>query len=127
MLFVKMMLLFQCIQIFTLYHMAPPTYGDYIYPDWAIGMGWTINAMALVPLPVLAAYSIYCQKGSFQQVSSQSRTLQGARKDTSHIPPVGICIGFSRGRSLSEKHVPKPLSEILRFQVVVMSSGLYHK
>lgn len=40
-------LLFLCIMY------APPTCGDYVYPDWAINMGWVLCLSSIIWLPLL--------------------------------------------------------------------------
>ncbi|CAH1777693.1 unnamed protein product [Owenia fusiformis] len=38
---------------------VPVTYGDYTYPDWAIGVGWILAVVSFVPIPEYACYRIY--------------------------------------------------------------------
>lgn len=47
--------------------MVPPAYGDYNYPGWAIGFGWTVAMCSVLPMPVVAIYKICKAKGTFSQ------------------------------------------------------------
>ncbi|XP_042891761.1 sodium- and chloride-dependent GABA transporter ine-like [Penaeus japonicus] len=54
------------IWVFSLVDYKEPTFnkGKYIYPDWAIGLGWIIASMSIVPTPVLAVLEVTRAKGS---------------------------------------------------------------
>nr|XP_027223828.1 sodium- and chloride-dependent GABA transporter ine-like [Penaeus vannamei] len=54
------------IWIFSLVDYKNPTYdnGKYKYPDWAIGVGWVIASLSILPTPVLAVVEITRAKGS---------------------------------------------------------------
>jgi len=43
---------------------TPVTYGDYEYPNWAIGIGWIYALVSIVPLPLIAIIKICQEKGS---------------------------------------------------------------
>jgi len=46
----------------------PLTYGDYIYPGWAICVCWLLTMSSILWVPGYAAYFFLCQtKGTFQQ------------------------------------------------------------
>ena len=49
---------------------TPVTYGDYIYPGWAIAMGWVFALFSIVPLPIVAIYKVAVAKGTLWQVGS---------------------------------------------------------
>ena len=49
---------------------APPAYGKYIYPHWAVIMGWLIAAASLVPIPVYMIYKMYSTPGTLEEVNS---------------------------------------------------------
>ena len=49
--------------------LGPVTYGDYIYPDWAIVVGWLLATVSMFPIPFMACYQIYYGSGSLTQVS----------------------------------------------------------
>ncbi|XP_037786875.1 sodium- and chloride-dependent GABA transporter ine-like [Penaeus monodon] len=54
------------IWIFSLVDYKNPTYdkGKYKYPDWAIGTGWIIASLSILPTPILAVVEITRAKGS---------------------------------------------------------------
>ncbi|XP_065315721.1 sodium- and chloride-dependent glycine transporter 2-like [Gordionus sp. m RMFG-2023] len=45
-----------------LYH-VPIKYGNYIYPQWSIRMGWAISCFSLIPIPIYAICYLYCFPG----------------------------------------------------------------
>ncbi len=46
------------------------TYGDYIFPSWAEGIGWGIAALSLVCIPIGMVNALYHAQGNtFLQVS----------------------------------------------------------
>ena len=36
-----------------------PKYGSYEYPDWAMAVGWMVGFASVVPIPLLAAHSLF--------------------------------------------------------------------
>ncbi|XP_064621443.1 sodium- and chloride-dependent glycine transporter 1-like [Lineus longissimus] len=44
-----------------------PTYGDYVYPTWAIGFGWFLAIISLTPLPIVMVKEMMQKEGSFLQ------------------------------------------------------------
>ena len=45
---------------FAIFTYAPPAYGGYEYPPWAVNLGWMIAASSLVPIPiVINIYSLF--------------------------------------------------------------------
>ena len=67
----------QMVLIFTLVKFSQPTYGDYTYPPWAVGLGWFIAVISLIPIPLLAVVKLIGSKGPISQVSlSISKLLQ---------------------------------------------------
>jgi len=56
------MLVYSCV------NMVPPKYGEYVYPQWAIGFGWVVALCSIVPMPAVAVYRIVMAKGSLMQV-----------------------------------------------------------
>ena len=52
--------------------MDRPTYGDYIYPEGAIVVGWIIAFISLIPIPVLAIHELCTREGPFVEVSGYS-------------------------------------------------------
>ncbi|CAK9303329.1 unnamed protein product [Gordionus sp. m RMFG-2023] len=46
-----------------LYH-VPIYYGNYVYPQWSIRMGWAISCISLIPIPIYAiCYLYFCLPG----------------------------------------------------------------
>ncbi|KAK7082302.1 hypothetical protein SK128_004895 [Halocaridina rubra] len=58
--------LIMAIWIFSIVDHERPTYnkGEYNYPDWAIGIGWVIASLSIVPIPVFAVIAVYKAKGA---------------------------------------------------------------
>ncbi|XP_067651004.1 sodium- and chloride-dependent glycine transporter 2-like [Haliotis asinina] len=52
-----------------LFWFQPPTYGDYQYPWVCQVAGWILATMSVIPVPVMAAVTLYKAKGSFMDVS----------------------------------------------------------
>ncbi|XP_078599396.1 sodium-dependent serotonin transporter-like [Branchiostoma floridae x Branchiostoma japonicum] len=44
-----------------------PVYGDYVYPGWAVGVGWGITGSSLVCIPLYAMYKFIMTPGTLQQ------------------------------------------------------------
>ncbi|KAI8507505.1 Sodium-dependent serotonin transporter [Branchiostoma belcheri] len=44
-----------------------PVYGDYVYPGWAVGVGWGITGSSLVCIPLYAMYKFIITPGNLQQ------------------------------------------------------------
>lgn len=49
---------------FSITTLQPVTYGDYHYPEWAIGVGWIFALCSMVPVPVVAIIYIAREKGT---------------------------------------------------------------
>ncbi|XP_036918850.1 sodium-dependent dopamine transporter [Sturnira hondurensis] len=45
----------------------PPHYGDYVFPEWANALGWTIAASSMSMVPIYAAYKFYSLPGSLRE------------------------------------------------------------
>ncbi|CAG0894999.1 unnamed protein product [Darwinula stevensoni] len=43
------------------------TYGDYQYPDWAVGLGWIAAFSSMIWIPVYAIYKVSSSQGTFWQ------------------------------------------------------------
>ena len=52
----------------TLTKVQVPTYGDYVFPNWAVGLGWLIALLSVIPIPAFAVIEMIKAKGSFMQV-----------------------------------------------------------
>ncbi|XP_048247906.1 sodium- and chloride-dependent glycine transporter 2-like [Haliotis rufescens] len=48
-----------------LWQFKPPTYGDYQYPWVCRIAGWILASLPVIPVPVIAAVTVYKAKGSF--------------------------------------------------------------
>ncbi|XP_067652097.1 sodium- and chloride-dependent betaine transporter-like isoform X2 [Haliotis asinina] len=58
----------------TLVSYKPPTYGEYSYPEAAVGVGWFIAMVTILPIPVIMVIQILKAEGSFvQRVKSAIR------------------------------------------------------
>ncbi|XP_048251436.1 sodium- and chloride-dependent glycine transporter 1-like [Haliotis rufescens] len=53
--------------ISTLMKYAPPTYGSYVYPEYAATIGWTIASISCVPFVVMMFVAIYREEGTIVQ------------------------------------------------------------
>lgn len=52
----------------------PLKYGKYVYPGWAVGIGWAITLFVMLQIPFWAAVSIYRAPGNtFLQVWTRLR------------------------------------------------------
>jgi len=49
--------------LFVLIGYQDVTYGSYIYPEWAILMGWAIAVASIIPLPIVAVFVVYKTPG----------------------------------------------------------------
>jgi solute carrier family 6 GABA transporter-like protein 6/8/11/12/13 len=56
-------LLILAIMIFNWVSYSPVTYGDYVFPSWAEGIGWGIASLSLICIPAGMALAIYRAKG----------------------------------------------------------------
>jgi len=52
------------IWIFSLIDYERPTYGSYRYPEWAIGLGWWLASLSILPIPVCAGLALWQAPGS---------------------------------------------------------------
>ncbi|ESO88414.1 hypothetical protein LOTGIDRAFT_219163 [Lottia gigantea] len=55
------------IWLFSVITLKPVTYGDYEYPPWAIGLGWSVGLVSLIPIPLCMVVQIYNEKGPILQ------------------------------------------------------------
>jgi hypothetical protein len=72
--------------------MAPPTYGSYVYPGWAIALGWIIAMCSIVPMPAVAVYRIAMAKGSLCQVSSTDCLLLIKHNGKNDLKTQRVCL-----------------------------------
>ncbi|XP_066964111.1 uncharacterized protein [Macrobrachium rosenbergii] len=59
-------LLIMAIWIFSIVDYKRPTYnnGEYQFPDWAVGMGWVIASLSIVPIPIFAVIAVWKAEGT---------------------------------------------------------------
>ncbi|KAK2164943.1 hypothetical protein LSH36_57g04062 [Paralvinella palmiformis] len=53
----------QFVLLFSMINHTPVTYGSYIYPSWAVGLGWVFALCSIVPLPIVAVIQIVIGRG----------------------------------------------------------------
>ena len=58
---------------------SPVTYGDYVYPGWAIGVGWVFALCSMIPLPLIMLIKLSQADGTLVEVSSARRTARSSR------------------------------------------------
>lgn len=56
------------ILIFNSFQMSEPSYGDYTYPQWGIGIGWGLAILPMLPIPLVAIVLISRENGPLLQV-----------------------------------------------------------
>ena len=55
---------FQLLLILNVVEYAPPSYGDYKYPGWALFIGWIIVSLPIVLIFGWALF-LFCKKGAY--------------------------------------------------------------
>ena len=65
-----MFVLRQFILGFSVVSHSPVTYGDYVYPGWAIGVGWVFALCSMIPLPLIMLIKLSQADGTLVEVSS---------------------------------------------------------
>ncbi|XP_037093533.1 sodium- and chloride-dependent GABA transporter ine-like isoform X2 [Pollicipes pollicipes] len=73
------------IWIFSLIDYERPTYGAYRYPEWAIGLGWLLASLSILPIPVCAALALVQAPGR-----TPWKRLMGAIRPDPDLYPDGI-------------------------------------
>ena len=58
---------------------SPVTYGDYVYPGWAIGVGWVFALCSMIPLPLIMLIKLSQADGTLVGVSSARPTARSSR------------------------------------------------
>ncbi|KAL4240747.1 Sodium- and chloride-dependent glycine transporter 1 [Mactra antiquata] len=53
--------------VFTCITYAPPVVDDYVYPEWAVAIGWLIACCSLVPIPLYAIYKLCTTEGTMME------------------------------------------------------------
>ncbi|ELU16974.1 hypothetical protein CAPTEDRAFT_180018 [Capitella teleta] len=52
--------------ILSLVYYKPIVLGSYVYPDWALGLGWVITASSLIWIPIYIVVRFFMTKGSLK-------------------------------------------------------------
>ncbi|XP_050406476.1 sodium- and chloride-dependent GABA transporter 1 isoform X1 [Patella vulgata] len=60
-------ILLTVVLIFTLVKYQPPTYGDYVYPNYAPALGWIIALASCLPIPIWLVKDIINRKGPLKR------------------------------------------------------------
>lgn len=60
--------LLQTILVFSSFQMGAPTYGDYEYPSWAVGIGWAVAMCSIIPIPGYMILAICREEGPLLKV-----------------------------------------------------------
>jgi len=64
--------------------------GGYTYPDWANAIGWLLAAAAILPVPIVALYTL----GKFFLVDARGRSRREVRKEKNDLDTTRV-----RGRN----------------------------
>ncbi|XP_054722112.1 sodium- and chloride-dependent glycine transporter 1-like isoform X2 [Uloborus diversus] len=56
-------ILISLILIFSWIEMRPTEYGEYIFPDWATGLGWAISLFSVSAIPIVGVIKVYNANG----------------------------------------------------------------
>lgn len=59
----------QVLFILSLVYNKPIELGGYVYPDWALAVGWIISISSLVWIPIYMTYRFIKSKGNLKEVS----------------------------------------------------------
>lgn len=54
---------------FNILTVTPVSYKAYKYPSWAVGTGWIIGLISLIPIPVCFSISLWRSEGTLKQVT----------------------------------------------------------
>ncbi|XP_061105390.1 sodium- and chloride-dependent GABA transporter ine-like [Conger conger] len=63
------------ILVFSVIQFTPATYGSYVYPTWAQGIGWFIAMASIIWIPLAAIHTLWVLPGSFAERSVQFRPV----------------------------------------------------
>lgn len=59
---------FQAILVYSWIFYDHQRLGSYIYPDWAVALGWIISFASVAAIPITACFKFLTTKGRFSQV-----------------------------------------------------------
>ena len=63
-----MLIMLKLMLIFNMTQLKPLSYNTYQYPQWAIGIGWIIGIISVLPIPLYMAIVIYNSEGTLVEV-----------------------------------------------------------
>ena len=63
--------LFQGMWMYNTVNFSEPYYHDYIYPRSAIGVGWCIAVLPILPIPFCIVRELLSREGTLKEVSTQ--------------------------------------------------------
>lgn len=76
----------QFILVFTVIQYRPISYNDYIYPNWAISIGFLMALSSVICIPIYAIYKVCRSEGD------TLLEVGGQRLDPAvHVPPGAAC------------------------------------
>ncbi|XP_078738717.1 LOW QUALITY PROTEIN: sodium- and chloride-dependent neutral and basic amino acid transporter B(0+)-like [Lampetra fluviatilis] len=93
--FVISPLLLIAILVWSLVTFTAPSYGDVVYPDWAVALGWCMISFSLVWIPVIAAWKMArASGGPWERLKAICRSEPGwgprlAEHRTGRYAPIG--------------------------------------
>lgn len=71
--FITPVIIFFVLMVNIIQH-TPVTYGKYVYPSWAIGIGWLFALCSIIPLPICMIIKLAKQRGPMKKrILSQMR------------------------------------------------------
>lgn len=99
--------------IFSLVKYIPLTYNKvYVYPTWAIGLGWSLALSSMVCVPLVMIIRLCQTEGSFLVVSTWGPRLDwGAGKPKATLLAV-CCVTLGMSFALSPAPPPAPWSRL---------------
>ena len=67
----------QAIFAYSMYEYQPPKYGDYVYPEWAVYVGWGLAGISLVQIPLWALLTMLYYLCKWVSTDGATNTLGG--------------------------------------------------
>ena len=65
----KTVISLQVVAVAIMNDFSTPSYGDYTYPPWAIGFGWCLAVVSLLPIIITALLRLIKANGNILQVN----------------------------------------------------------
>lgn len=105
---------FQFVVVVSIVTFRPPHYGDYVFPEWANALGWTIAASSMSMVPIYAAYKFYSLPGTLREV----RMWTGPLPHPSHLimrpPTTSSGLSLPAGQTLHTNRIKSQYPRQLR-------------